>query len=457
MNEEIKEQEEKNALEYKPLFQRTKKDKSSWASDDVFEQEEVIGLDSEEEKENIGTGLITTLVSVFEEFKTNLEEKIKEWNKKLKDTTFKTEDRFLLDVQKAKEALGLPEGELTFEDYKKALEENEMPAGEFLLEIIEDQIEDINGAIDLELYPEYVESLKELELLERYIQKVILSNLSKEPIFLSGDDWEEKLIQAEKEWGQKRQAAGKTYLSAYEKQKEAILYQYQDIEKTRGQLHITEKEKKLFDVQASQLAEAFLLAKTKIEDTADTLQLVDDNMERTPFETPSEIIDSLLVLIDTKEKWNDSLTNLSLMLKLSVDVSNKEKHHIKTSLRHTYAISNQEKVLDELTVFQGLFQEKTIPISHELSAYREEPSETMTLLLNQVVVGLNENNKQKKAKVKELYTITNASSSLRKAKVSEVLKKDDARQGYHLLKKIAEQTRESGMPQVGFSSDFLTN
>lgn len=456
MDEEELLEEQTNALEYKPLFQRTKKDKSSWASNEVFDSNEEDLLTSDEEDGvGIGSGLITNIVTVFDEFKTSVEDRIKKLEKELKDETFLIEDKFLIDVKKAKEALGLSGDELTFADYKEALKNSDTPAGDFLIELIEDQTEDINGSMKLELYPDYVENLAELELIERYMQKILLSNLSKDQTLLQGDDWQKELLAIEKEWGKKKAAATEAYQTSYEDYKQAILHNPQLIGNKRGTVHEKELARNQFDTQVSQIAEAIVLVKSKIEDTANTLYLADENLERTPFEDGQEVLDSLLVIATGEKEWNESLTNLSLMLKLSVDVSNKEKHHIKTSLRNTYTVKNQEKVINELSVHGKVFQEKTVPIAHKLSGYQKEQPETMTLLLNQVAVGLAENERQKKQKTKEVFTTMKASSSLRTAKIKQALQKDDARQGYHLMKEIAEQTKQRGLPEVGETESFL--
>lgn len=456
MDEEEILTEEVLGLEYRPYFERTKKDKSSWATNDVFETDDERPLTEDgETPATIGNGMVTAIVTIFDEFKLSVIERIKNLDKELQYEIFAVDAKYLADVTEAKAALGLPSGELTFADYKEALANSRTPAGEFLIELIEDQTEDLEGTIKLELYPDYVETLAELESLERYMQKILLSNLSKQENLLQGDDWQKELLAIEKEWGNKKQTAQKNYDSSYEDYKQALLYNPQLIGTRRGTLQNNESLKNSFDNQVNQIAEAVVLVKAKIEDTANTLFLADENLEREPFENGKEVIDSFLVLATSEKEWNESLTNLSLMLKLSVDVSNKEKHHIKTSLRNTYAVDNQEKVIDELAVHSEVFKEKTLPIVQKLSGYQEKQPEVMTLLLNQVAQGLAENEKQKKQKTKEIFTTTKATSSLRNAKISQAIKKDDARQGYHLLKNIVEQTKQRGLPKVGETETFL--
>lgn len=455
MDEELIE-EQPNTLDYKPLFERTKKDKTAWASDAIFENEDEAPLTADEDTPaGIGEGLITTIVTIFDEFKSSVIDRTLQLEKELKHETFLIGDKYLSDVEKAKEALGLAPGELTFEDYKEALKQSDTPAGEFLIELIEDQTEDLEGNIKLELYPDYIETLAELELLERYMKKIMLSNLSTNDTLLQGDDWQKELLELEKTWGKQKEAAQTAYDTSYEGYKQAMLYNPQIIGEARGSVHAKELARNQFDTQVNQIAEAILLVKNKIEDTANILYLTDDNLERTPFENGKDVLDSLLVIATGEKEWNESLTNLSLMLKLSVDVSNKEKHHIKTSLRNTYAVKNQEKVVNELSVHDVVFQEKTVPIAHKLSGYQKEQPETMTLLLNQVAVGLAENERQKKQKTKEVFTTMKASSSLRTAKIKQALQKDDARQGYHLMKEIVEQTKQRGLPEVGETESFL--
>ena len=63
--------------------------------------------------------------------------------------------------------------------------------------------------------------------------------------------------------------------------------------------------------------------------------------------------------------------------------------------------------------------------------------------------------KHKKAKTKEMNTLLQAASLLQRKEITAMTKKDDARQGYHLLEKIKEQTEEKGMPTKASLAEFL--
>lgn len=426
-----------NQLEYRPSFQRRERDKTNWVT--TTSQTTTEPLEAQDEQPVIGGGLVADIIGVSDAIQKDLAEKIKELEQKWNNKKFIIEEKFKTDIIRAKTELGLSGDELTFPDYKKALENIKTPAGEFLVEVIEDQIEDLSGSIELELYPDYLEIQKEFSFLNQYRDKVLLAALNISELNTQKENWEEELRAAEKQWGQKKQAVDTGYDTKYQDYKTALLYKPERLAHTKGKLHEEEKEKQFFDNQYNQSKESLDVVYEKTEELAALFFTLEEEKAREPFKNPTKAIEEMAFITKSPRELNESLNNLQLMLKLSVDVHNKQKHHLKNSLRGIHAPDNHEKILNELVVYNNVFQQQTLSSIHFLNGYEQQTEDELDLLLSEVAVGLKENHQQKKQKTAEMYNVLKASSAVRRNKLKQTLEKDNARQGYHLLQTEKEK------------------
>ena len=445
--------EEENVLEYRPSFEREERLATNWATaENTTETTQPAGTTSEDKP---GSGIVTETIGRFEEVKAAIKDKLAAIEKAAKKIVFPIKESQLADILRAKEALGLTGDTLTIVDYRKALEEKDTAAGDYLLEIIEDWIESVDGSIQLELYAEYFQLMEETNLMETYLSKILFSSMGLDAIDYSEKDWSQKLMALEKEWYAEQESSLKRYNSAHDAHLYAFLKEPSLIEKTKGTLYEEKKVKRQAENRLAQANEATILLRAKTDDIEDLYARLNEEMERIPYENTGEVVLGLLETAKDTKNWQDNLTNFGLMLTLSVDVKNREKHHLKNTLRHTYSPSNREKLLDELTVYDDVYQKVTLDTLHASEVYNESSKGAMAILLNQVADGLLETSTQKKAKTKEFNTLMRTASSLQWQTIEQTTTKDDARQGYHLMNTIREKTIGSGMPDRNQLSGFL--
>ena len=445
--------EEENLLEYRPSFERPERLATNWVKEDKRAENDIPKQEAHDQE--AGSGIATELVKEQKDLQSSIEEKLKTLEKKYKDTVLNYDSRYDDDVLHAKEALGLTGNGLTIDDYRDALENLDTAAGHFLVEIIEDYIEGLQGNIELESYAEYFQLKQEMLLLDKYIEKILLSALEVTAFDFSQADWEIELLEKELQWYERNQnildvkrKADNAHLSSY-------LYYPEKMERTRGQRFDSKKEARKATNRLGQANESVEVLMTKLDGAGLLFQRIEKEQSRAPYKETEKIISGLLESADTAEKWKENLTNFGLMLTLSVDAQNNEKRHLKNTLRQTYSANNREALLNELSVYNEVYQNSLLDTIQALDVHNEESKGAIAILLEQIVEGMDETHKHKKAKTKEMNTLLQAASLLQRKEITAMTKKDDARQGYHLLEKIKEQTEEKGMPTKAGLAEFL--
>lgn len=422
-----------NPLEYRPSFQKTEIEKTGWVTN-VDEQEVITS--AEEQETDIGNGLVTEIVEDFYDTKDKLEQFIQELEDKLKKEYVSYTPELNESVQKAKKELGLEGNELTILDYKEALEKSDTPAGDFLINLIENQVEDVNGSIQWEVYGDSVELSKELELSEKQLERLIF------PIFdyeKEEEDWQEAFLQKEMEWNKQKESSDENKREKDSAYRKALLFNPEAVPATRNGLHQAEKTDNQFRFEFNHLENALLLIKSKRDEAEYMIGNMDYLLEKEM--NNQEILSEIFSLSEDEEEKNESLTNVKLMLKLSVDTRNKEKEHYKNTLRNTYAISKQQKILDELAVQQELYLKQTLPMTHYLSGYQKEVSEETTDLFNELTLAMKKSISEREKYFYDSYLMNKASSNLRKEKLKQVELKDISRKGYQIANQEIERRR----------------
>ena len=212
--------EEENLLEYRPSFERPERLATNWVKEDKRAENDIPKQEAHDQE--AGSGIATELVKEQKDLQSSIEEKLKTLEKKYKDTVLNYDSRYDDDVLRAKEALGLTGNGLTIDDYREALENLDTAAGHFLVEIIEDYIEGLQGNIELESYAEYFQLKQEMLLLDKYIEKILLSALEVTAFDFSQADWEIELLEKELQWYERNQnildvkrKADNAHLSSY--------------------------------------------------------------------------------------------------------------------------------------------------------------------------------------------------------------------------------------------------
>lgn len=445
--------EEENTLEYRPSFERPERLATNWVKDNKRAENDIPKQEAHDQE--AGSGIATELVKEQKDLKSSIEEKLKTLEKKYKDTVLDYDGRYSEDVLRAKVALGLSGDNLTIEDYKKALENQNTTAGHFLVEIIEDYIEGLQGNIGLESYAEYFQLKQEMLLLDKYVEKILLSALEVPSFDFNEEVWEASLLEKELQWYEKNQSILDVKRKADNAHLASYLYYPEKMEQTKGQRFDSKKAARKSTNRLAQANEAVEVLMTKLDGAGLLFQRIEKEEARTPYKDTEKILSGLLESADTAEKWKENLTNFGLMLTLSVDAQNNEKRHLKNTLRQTYSMDNREALLNELSVYNEVYQNSLLDTIQALDIHNEESKGAIAVLLEQIVEGMDETHKNKKAKTKELNTLLQAASLLQRKQITAMTKKDDARQGYHLLEKIKEQTEEKGMPTKAALTEFL--
>lgn len=423
-----------NPLEYKPSFQRSERERTAWELNQV---DLPPGNFSDDEKE-IGTGLIGDIIEYVDTIEKELLNKIEELEESFKGITFELNETISLDVEKAKELLGLPKGDLTFNDYKEALKQWESPAGDYLLEIIESQIEGVNGNIELELYQDYIELEREYVIIQEYLARMLAPVLNME-WDKEKDDFKDLLTQMESDWGANKTQATESYQQAKKNYAKAFVSLASNITSEKSDKYLAESDYRNYSYQNKRIEEALATAQSKAREVERFLYLGEKLIEDDAIDSDKT---ELLTFVDhySEEKDKDSLlTQSALMLTLSVENYNNEKHHYKHSLRNIYSPTKQERVLDELSVYHDLYQTDLIPLSYALKSYQENVDSKLSHFLTGVTSGLLAVSTEKDKRTAQLQKSVLASSNLRLKKLEQVTEKESIRQSYQLIQEIKEE------------------
>ena len=445
--------EEENLLEYRPLLEREERLATNWR----LPQEETATAPTANRPATgkPGSGIVTETIKEFENIKTAIQDKLTVLEKENFKTRFPIPPAQAADVARAKIELGLTGDELTITDYRKALEEKDTPAGDFLLEVIEDWIEGLEGNIQLESYAQYFQLQEETSLLDSYLSKILYPAMGLTQVDTQDPNWEKILEVNEKAWHKEQQLK----LAAYEQSERAHLQSYlkhpERIEQTFGKLYEEKKTKRDAENRMAQANEALVLLRAKTQDIQNIFIETEEAETRNPYPEKTSVLSGLAEMTKNDADWQANLTNFGLMLTLSVDAQNNEKRHLKNTLRQTYSANNREALLNELSVYNEVYQNSLLDTIQALDVHNEESKGAIAILLEQIVEGMDETHKHKKAKTKEMNTLLQAASLLQRKEITAMTKKDDARQGYHLLEKIKEQTEEKGMPTKAGLAEFL--
>lgn len=422
-----------NPLEYRPLFSRTKKERTAW---EQSTQEDSIpeSLDTSLP----GSGFASTIIEEFDKTKERLEKKIDSLEEKLRHEKIPVSDEYLPYIERAKKELGLEDGELTLKDYKAALLFPETPAGDFLINIIEDHIEGVDGNIEWEVYSDYVELQKETKLMDSFTAQLLYPSFGFE--FKNQENWLEELTEMELEWGEKQKEVNASYRQAELDYKEAYLFNRESRLPARATLHRYEKDKDEARHDKKKVENSLLTIGEKTQ----MINILYNQLEEA--ETLNPEVDAFSKdILSLSEDANESIQTLEDMttyLALSVDKHNADKSHYKNNLRHTYSIPKQEKLLEEYVLNEQAFYQKALPLTHYMRAFQSDVSEETTGLLNELSLGLQLNQQEVKDKTYEFYMLQRATSGIRHEKISDVTDKHLARLGYQAFNKKIEQLKQ---------------
>lgn len=437
-----------NTLDYRPSFKREERLATNWVGAQDAITPDGIRLPENPKK-------TTETVLKYYEMKDFLDKSIADLRLRLEKLKLPAVSAAPADIERAKLELGLPTGELTIRDFDAAWDNKKTPAGHFLLEVMEDAFEGLDGTIEMELYPDYLQLREESNLLEDYLSRFIDKIVSFESKDRQEQDWPERFAESEAKWFEEKETQFLHHEAQYIAYIKAMLGDATAITKEKESLSLQEKKQKEFSSKEILLEDSLSLLREKTGRMYGFCKELNKELTRTPFEKEGIITKTLLDATENESEWQENLTNVELMLTLSVDVSNKEKRHLKNSVRHVYSSENRLALLQQLNIYTDTYLHTGMSLLHLANFYDAEQPKEATLLLDEISNGLVELNEQKKKKAKDFYTITHATSDLMAEQLEKTLKKDNARQGYHLIRKIESLSETKGMPETAKLDLFL--
>lgn len=432
-----------NRLEYRPDFTSEREEIRSGyvpSIEDDFDLETKIPEKEKEVGDGVLTDNITNLV-VIEGKVLDLIDKLKE---DLKDFTIEVEGSdYFDDLSLSKKELGLDDnGSISILDYEEALENVDVPAGAFIVEIFEESVEDIHGSLKAELFGDLLEISKEIDHTFNYIDSLVGKSLLGEAIDYSDEDWQEQLLEAEKRQKKYRESVQKEQREAEEDYKHAMLFDQDALIPAKQRKLDNYRFKKDTTYQTNSLKDVNKTLRLKNNELGYLTNEIEDNLERKAIKDEGSIWTSITDMTKDEKDAKTALTNARVMLKFSVDSKNNQKHMMKNRLRNLYSTKQREKILNELDSSNEAFQEGVTDIESRLVHLEKEQDESLETLLDGVADGLAFFSKERNDKMKEFYNISLAESGLREEKLDNIFNKDNSRQSYQLSEKLEKMVEQ---------------
>lgn len=450
---------QKNPLNYRPeeYVPPKKEDTGGFIRDvDLVDEDDLQDYYVDEEKD-IGDGLLTDEINKTNEILTTTELLIHDLNEELKLYEVSVPSKFSDELSRAKDSLNLPNVDaLTFNDYVEALDHKDSYSGQFIIGLFEEQVEDIDGNLKAELYADLVETKEEILHLQDYIQRMILDKLGLQNIDFQKKQAMDSVLEAEKQFKENKDKTDTIYSDSYQKYVEALTIDPRKLMMSKESLYLSKKEYQKYDVYKKDLDTAYFILSNKNMDLKNSINTISENLERETLPNTRELVSNLLTVSDSKEDANKALTNIGLMLKLSVDSDNEEKYALKNQLRSHYSIDKREKLLSEYEVDQKLHDVSVLDLTHRFNFYDKEVDDASTVFLNSVSRSMIKTFEVKEQKDKEYFNVSEQSSLLRDKKLENVFTKDDARQSYQFAKELSKVIETKGFPTVSDYDDYLS-
>ena len=426
---------QKNTLEYKPDLKPEERERTAWKQPEIESAESTQTITGTKP----GQGGIVDLIDQLKGIETYLIDKINAILKANQSYRIPISSERLPDFSRAKEELGLDKGDFTLEDYVKALEERHTPAGDFLTAIAEKHFEGIYGDIDLELLQDYIEVKEEEAMIENFLRRSTFSILSEDPIDLNATDWDKTLYQKERQWEAKHNQHIIKEHNRNKEYQEAFLFNPKQLAQQKALRYQEEKPLRQVKAESNQLMNAYNVVSSKINGLNQFLGESYDIEEAVLSEENKKAVTTTLLSAIENGEITQELTQLNLLLTLAVDDANQAKHHYKHTLRDVYTQENRQKIMDELNVYQNLYLNDVLPLSHTLRFYETKPEQESSSLLLNVTKSMLLTATQQQERLFDWQTLQTGTTQLRSQKMAQVSEKEKARQEFHLVNHIIEK------------------
>lgn len=419
-------------LEYRPILERDVRERTAWDKDSFSKKP----YQDSNKYYDIGDGVVTDLIKDYNDFRQELANKMEDTINQYGNVIIDLPDYTLEDVNDALKALGLSQP-IKFKDYAAMLDKRNTPAGDFLVELIEKQLEGIDGNINMEIFHDYYELDKEIAVTQEYLHRQALSSLF-DSIDFNKSNWEEELLKQELEWKSKKEQVEEQRLTREELIKDAFLfnqsnYQYQKMLKAKEEPDYKKKQ-----LEYSQLTDTMTISKFKLKDSKQLFDYMENVETIANKEKINKSISDVIHYAVEDAKTKDNLTQFEQMLIVSTESKNNEKTHYKNTLRNVYNEEFLQHNLDELSVYNDLYQHSVIPLTSVIKFYNEPQDDETTAFLETLSSSMIQTRNEQKSKTKDFDNLNIATYNLRMKKIKETEDKEKTRQTYHIIDKILE-------------------
>lgn len=412
--------DEKDFLNYQPNFKRDEKEKTGWIEEreDIDKYPELEEL--EEELENIQ---VADKINHYTETKELLKSKKEDLVRSLEEIELE-KNRY---IESALKELGF---ESTFgpESFQELFSKKETSAGEYVLGVIEKEIESERGDIKWEAYIEYLELEEEMRVLDEYIEKLIYPIIGKDTGVVNED---EELEELEEAWMTKVFEQLKENLIKQRDYRESLLFEPNSINKKRELLHETEKDKVLRSQEKNQIESNILTVQQKNFMLLSSINNIDNILNSTIEE--ESLSDNIFKNAESRKDKEEILKNLLINLKQSIDSENLKKKELKDTRRNIYSENRQKRIIDEYSTINRIFRENNLPTVHQMKTYTDRTNKQINKILNSTAKSIDSNFKENNEKTYETYLLQISTGQTREVRLKYVKDKQEARLLYQKL------------------------
>lgn len=400
-------------LNYRPDFERDKKVKTGW------EQEEFDYTSIEEtEKGFIDVDLqITNIVGDYLDFKEEFKQEVEDLEESLEDLSLEDSEY----VKKALEETGHT-SIFSPSSFRELFEKKESSAGEYLLGVLEKEIESEHGDIKWEAFIEYLEMEEEIDVLDYYISEIIYPLIGYKP---NSNDTIEDIKELEEIWAEKTiDLLAEHKVGEYTYQL-AMITDPDLIPRARDELHNLEEHEIKSRQEISQVNSGLMVVEQK--ELAMRRNL--NNIRRIiATEIEEEIlIDELQELTMSKEHKEHVLKDSLIHLKQSIDNDNNKKRELKHTRRNIYSKDKQKRIINEYSTVNHLYRENSLPSAHYMKSFQDNAGKQLNVIFNQTAKSIEENFKENKEKTYETFLLQISTSQTRDNRLSYVRSKQESR------------------------------
>lgn len=454
---------ERSTINYRPRFEYKKKSLVNYAPD-IDPEIDQSYLDEFEELED--SSVVDTWEDAIDVYDRIVEVE-KELSDKLAGVTIKVPREYIVSMQKAAEKFGfnIKGDEMPFELYKKTFDYPSSLEKEMIQDLFEDYMSDVNGSLNGEIYTDVIEMKKDWEDTIEFLKKGLLGQLVSPSQFPKENVTDDEAMILIKE---KETQMNEEYLETLKVQKaneelldelmmtESGSERYFQVEKEveEGYRKSVELERRLYTKK-----EIVDLIDRKASDSDELIGLIEKTIDFDPYEEDKkDLVYHFMRQFSGTTDANTGMKKIQAVLKLSIDDKKDNVNEIKANLRGIAGQEIKQKAYKRLV--NGIFLKNEVfgEVYDVLNYFEGIPSiENFEVLTNHISNGMKQAKDMYLQQASDYFKIHAMDSQQRSEKITSVIDKDAARQGYKLMGNIVSHINSSNetFPSEDELSDWL--